>query len=71
MNKELIYEVFYETISESVEWWVEDNMKTDYSTWVDGAVMMTSNLLCRLKDTDKNSKCSCPAEKTYSYSGEK
>ena len=68
MNKESIYEAFFKTISDGLEWAFE--LKDEYVNWVDGIVAMTQNLLNNL-DNNKKTECSGPAEKTYSYSGEK
>lgn len=58
MDKNQIIETAFETIKESTEWGLED--KSDrYGHWVDGVVMMTDNLLDKLKE-EKNGR---PVEK--------
>lgn len=69
MNKELIYKVFFDTISNSLEWSFE--LKDTYADWIDGVVAMTQNLINSLDNQTNQNECSCPAEKIYSYSGEK
>ena len=55
MNKEIIYEEFFNAISESVEYGLE-NEKV-YFGYIDGLYSMTHRLLDKLgKNEDENSK---------------
>lgn len=67
MDKNLVYETFYETIEESLQWGFE--LKDSYLHWIEGVHDITLNLLDRLENS--SNKCECPAEKVYTYSGEK
>lgn len=52
MDKNQIIEAAFETIKESTEWGIED--KSDrYGHFVDGVVIMTDNLLNKMKE-EKN-----------------
>ena len=56
MNKEIIYEEFFDAISESLEWWLGNDEKV-YSSFIDGLCSMTHRLLDTLGEKeDENSK---------------
>lgn len=55
MNKEIIYEEFFNAISESVEYGLENGKV--YFGYIDGLCSMTHRLLDKLgENEDKNSK---------------
>ena len=56
MNKEIIYEEFFDAISESLEWGLGNDEKV-YSSFIDGLCSMTHRLLDKLgENEDENSK---------------
>ena len=56
MNKEIIYEEFFDAISESLGWGLENDEKV-YSSFIDGLCSMTHGLLDKLgEEEDENSK---------------
>ena len=56
MNKEIIYEEFFDAISESLGWGLGSDEKV-YSSFIDGLCSMTHRLLDKLGEKeDENSK---------------
>lgn len=56
MNKENIYEEFYNAVNDSLEWAL-DNDKNGYPNYIDGLCDITGRLLDKLsKKEDKKSK---------------
>ncbi len=56
MNKENVYEEFFDAVTESLEWGLESKEK-EYSSFIDGLCSMTHRLLDKLGEKeDENSK---------------
>lgn len=56
MNKENIYEEFYNAVKDSLEWALDDENK-GYPNYIDGLCDITNRLLNKIDEKeDKNSK---------------